>query len=165
MGVGGDGKYDGRGTAESGKGSEGHDGLRGAEGHHESKDCDRPGDEGHEEGDEERRPRHVGQLRWCREQPQEEEDHHLHEVCSAVEEVDDILLAFELAISQNDAGNVGGEIAVAVKYRGGGIGKNGDGRHEDHVKAAGEIGGLFQRPFRQKGDGKAKEEAKENLGE
>ncbi len=79
--------------------------------------------------------------------------------------MDDILLAFELAISQNNAGDVGGEIAVAVKYRGGGIGKNGDGRHEDHVKAAGEIGGLFQRPFRQKGDGKAKEEAKENLGE
>ena len=144
LGVGHNGKYDGRRAAKSREGGERHDSLRCAEGRHEPKDRKRASDEGHEEGDEESRPCHIRELRWRREKSQEEEDHHLHQIGGAVEEVNDIFLAFELAISQNDAGDVSGEIAVAVQHGRSGVGKNRDGRHENHVKAAGEIGSLFQ---------------------
>ena len=133
-GNGQNGEHDGGRPPHPRPGDQGHLTGAAAEGGHQQKDHRRPGHKSEEEGHGQGRGGDGGQLGGEREQPQQEEQEHLHEPCGPVKEVDQGFLVLQLAVAQEDAGDVYAQIAVALQQGGDDIGQQGHRHQENGVE-------------------------------
>ena len=86
-------------------------------------------------------------LRGERQQTQQEEDDDLHQVGQAVKERYQGLLASDVGVAQDDADDVGAQVAVAADQVGYGIGKYGYGQDEQGVESGCGRAEMLHQPY------------------